>query len=115
MIPLKSFIPEVIQPSVDKMPGSPTTLNNPSKRMDLFSQERLKNIPPEILNVISMAEKILDKKNKSNVSKFNIEYINELVDDIIASNIPNLSPSFKVYMSIKKFVIQYLKRDYNIL
>ena len=80
-------------------------------RKDFFAPPIEDEIPPEVRKIISTAEKVLDKKS-INRPFFEIEYVEDLVGDIMALEIPHL-PSHNEVKFINA-VVQWLARDYDI-
>jgi hypothetical protein len=66
-------------------------------------------MPPELLKVIKMIERVLDRRS-INQKFFDMKYVAELVDDSFAAELPEKSISD----GLKMAVIKYLSNDYDI-
>lgn len=97
---------------------------NPLKKMfaQMFQPQRisfdepkdpLDGADPTIKKIIRMAEKILDKKSQT-TKFFTTDQVLELMEDIMASEIPNLPRNHPAYETIVRVSVLYLARDYDI-
>lgn len=80
-------------------------------RIDLFPEE---DIPPQYKKVLDVADRVLLKKSKDGVKYFELEYVENLLGDIIASEVPELPLNSQLYFQVKQALIIFLAGDYDI-
>lgn len=101
----------------DINPPPRSTSVNRSDRINLFDQPGvLQNIHPLIKVIIKETERILDKKIKTGIKTFSIQYIDELLDDVININFSssNVPKDHEIILDLKKLIVRYLQSDYYI-
>ncbi len=105
-------------PKTPKMPtediqrmGSSTPTSPMNVRTKLFPTPVETEIEPRIQKIISTAEKVLDKRSTTHPF-FEIEYVEDLVGDIVAIDFPS-APSDRVKY-IVSVIVQWIARDYDI-
>ena len=92
--------------------NAPTSFNLSQPRGNLFSdQNPLEGVKPEIIRVIKMAESVLDRRSLKQ-DFFEAEYVQDLVQDIIAAEIPNVPVQNLTQLVIE--LTKYLARDFDI-
>ena len=99
-----------LQEDVDRMKLVAATVST-KPRTDLFPKNITGELPIEVKNIISTAERVLDKRS-INHPFFEIEYVEDLVGDILAMEFPSLTHD-KLSEYIHE-VVRWLARDYDI-
>jgi len=80
-------------------------------RINLFPEDE---IHPQLKKILDVADKVLMKKNNRGVQFFDLEYIEDLLGDIMSSELPELQPENKLYYLTRQAFIIKLAHDYDI-
>ncbi len=80
-------------------------------RANLFPEHPLEGVKPEILRIIKMAERVLDRRALKE-DFFDAVYVEELVQDIIFSELPKLPVENSTRLTLE--LVKYLARDFDI-
>jgi hypothetical protein len=80
-------------------------------RINLFLEDE---IHPQLKKILDVADKVLMKKNKQGFQFFDLEYIEDLLGDIMSSELPELQPENKLYYLTRQAFIIKLAHDYDI-
>lgn len=81
-------------------------------RTNLFPDD---NIPSEYKKILDIADKFLLKKSQEGEEYFDLEYIEDLLNDLITSEIPGLAiVDSQLYFLIRQAFIMILANDYDI-
>jgi hypothetical protein len=102
--------PKIPTEDIQRM-GTSTSHAPTSARTNLFPTPVETEIEPRVQKIISTAEKVLDKRSATHPF-FEIEYVEDLVGDIVAIDLPS-APSDKV-KHIVSVIVQWIARDYDI-
>jgi hypothetical protein len=80
-------------------------------RINLFPENEM---PPQYKKILDLSNNILMKKSKQGIKFFDLEYIEDLIDDLIASEIPELKSNTEIYYLVRQAFIMVLAHDYDI-
>lgn len=112
------FIEKIVIPIDEDVSGMLGMRHSTKKLSNRDSFEEPQNlfddVDPTIKQIINTVEKILDKKSAHGTKFFTIQYMMELMEDVMAMIVPTLSPSHPSYKSIVESIIMYLSQDYDI-
>lgn len=103
--------PKMPTEDIDRIGSSAPNVSMNGPRKNLFPEPIENEIDPDVKKILSAAEKVLDKKAATRPF-FEIEYIEDLVGDIIAMDFPHATSDKTA--PIIQAIVRWLARDYDI-
>ena len=107
-------VPEYDKPqkcNEDVVPNREFPTVSSGYRVNLFPDDPLKGVTPEVIKAIKMAERILDKRSLTQ-QYFDAAYVQEMVNDVVVSELPSLPEKSLIPLTIE--IVKYLARDFDI-